>query len=198
MYRVVFTPPDTSGLPAELRPLVERCLAKDPDQRPGTDQLLAELKPVTLGAGWLPAPVTQALSSYPPAEPGPAAPTAADNLPTVPVTELVTAAGTMAPGGRAGRWPGRSRLGLAGAAVAVALAVAYLIVAMTARLPPFGKPSLPPSSPGPVTTAPASTRPRPSSAVTSPTTPPAGGDRAAGGQRRDRQPIRHATSRIVM
>ncbi len=43
LYRVVFTPPDVGGLPAELRPLVERCLAKDPEQRPSTDQLLAEL-----------------------------------------------------------------------------------------------------------------------------------------------------------
>ena len=43
LYRVVSTPPDTGGLPAELRPLVERCLAKDPEQRPSTDQLLAEL-----------------------------------------------------------------------------------------------------------------------------------------------------------
>ena len=34
LYRVVFTPPDVGGLPAELRPLVERCLAKDPAQRP--------------------------------------------------------------------------------------------------------------------------------------------------------------------
>ena len=34
LYRVVFTPPDISGLPAGLRPLVERCLAKDPQQRP--------------------------------------------------------------------------------------------------------------------------------------------------------------------
>ena len=43
LYRVVFTPPDTSGLATELRPLVERCLAKDPEQRPTTHQLLAEL-----------------------------------------------------------------------------------------------------------------------------------------------------------
>src|SRR5499427_5935296 len=40
LYRVVFTPPDTSGLPGELRRLIERCLAKDPEQRPSTDQLL--------------------------------------------------------------------------------------------------------------------------------------------------------------
>jgi eukaryotic-like serine/threonine-protein kinase len=58
LYRVVFTPPDTSGLPARLRPLVERCLAKDPAQRPSADQLLAELNTTPPAAGWLPAPIT--------------------------------------------------------------------------------------------------------------------------------------------
>jgi len=87
LYRVVFTPPDTGGLPAELRPLVERCLAKDPEQRPGTDQLLAELNTSPPVAGWLPAPITQAFPSHPPAEPGPAAPTALDDPSATPATQ---------------------------------------------------------------------------------------------------------------
>ena len=194
LYRVVFTPPDTSGLPAELRPLVERCLAKDPEQRPGTDQLLAELNTSPPAAGWLPAPITQAFPSQPPADPGPAIPTAIDDLSAAPVTQPAAlragvphskmpigtpedmqapaAAGTEPPGGsRGGRRPGRSRLGLASAA-AVALAIAYLIVAMTAHLPPFSKTSSAPSSPVPTMTAPASTGPRPSPAATSPVTSP--------------------------
>ena len=43
VYRVVHSPPATGDLPAGLRALVERCLAKDPEQRPTTGQLLAEL-----------------------------------------------------------------------------------------------------------------------------------------------------------
>ena len=197
LYRVVFTPPDISGLPAGLQPLVERCLAKDPQQRPSTGQLLAELNNVLPASGWLPAPITEAFPSLPPIEPGPAATTAVGDLPPMPVTKPtaapgsgvpagkmptvtlgdmlpLAAAGAEAPGGSrgAGR-PGRLRLGLA-AGAAVALIVTYLIVAMTAYLPPFGKATLAPSSPAPApaTTAPASTGPRPSPVATSPATSP--------------------------
>ncbi|HEX5295698.1 MAG TPA: serine/threonine-protein kinase [Streptosporangiaceae bacterium] len=68
MYRVVFTPPDVSGLPADIRPLVERCLAKDPEQRPTTQQFLAELSTAFPQPGWLPGPVTRTFPAYPPAE----------------------------------------------------------------------------------------------------------------------------------
>ena len=193
LYRVVFTPPDTGGLPAKLRPLVERCLAKDPEQRPGTAQLLADLDTAPPTSGWLPAPITQAFPSHPPSEPLPAEPAAADALPAPPVTQpaapragvpdstmpTVTqgdmlppaAAGTQAPGGRrAGRRPGRSRLGLAGAAAAAALIGIYLIVAMTAHLPPFSKGSFAPSSPAPATTAATSSGPPPSPAAITPAT----------------------------
>jgi serine/threonine protein kinase len=191
LYRVVFTAPDTSGLPARLRPLVERCLAKDPEQRPSTEQLLAELNTALPAAGWLPAPITQAFLSYPPAEPGPAAATAASDLPAQPATQSAAprsgvpdskmptvppgdmpppaAAGTEAPGdSRGGRRPGRLRLGLAGAATAAALIITYLIAAMTAHLPPFAKATLAPSSPAPATAAPVSTGPRPSPVAVSP------------------------------
>ena len=196
LYRVVFTPPDISGLPARLRPLVAQCLAKAPQQRPSADQLLAELNTAPPAAGWLPAPITQAFPSHAPAEPGPAAPTAIDDLSAPPVTQpaaprtglpngkmpTVTpadvlpraAAGTEAPGGsRGGGRPGRSRPGLASAAAAVALAIAYLIVAMTAHLPPFGEATPVPSPPALRTTAPASTGPRPSPVATFPTAPAA-------------------------
>ncbi len=197
LYRVVFTPPDVSGLPAGLRPLVERCLAKDPEQRPSTEQLLAELNTAPPASGWLPAPITEAFPSHPPSEPGPAASTAVGDLSARPVTQPadapragvsvsetptvtpeamlpLAAAGTEASGGsRGGGRPGRSRLGLAGAAAAAALMVIYLIAAMTAHLPPFSKASSAPSSPAPTTTAPASTGPRPSPVATSPASSPA-------------------------
>jgi serine/threonine protein kinase len=204
LYRVVFTPPDTGGLPAELRPLVERCLAKDPQQRPSTDQLLAELNTASPAAGWLPAPITQALPPDRPSEPGPVAPTVVDDLPAAPVIQSAApragvqeskvptvtpeemlppaAAGAQTPGdSRRGRRPGHLGLGLAGAATAAALIAVYLVVAMTAHLPPFGATALAPSSPAAATTAPATNGPRPSpvatspvtSAATSPATPPA-------------------------
>ena len=194
LYRVVFTPPDVGGLPAGLRPLIERCLAKDPEQRPSTEQLLAELNTAPPASGWLPAPITEAFPSHPASEPGQAAPTAVGDLSARPVTQPaaapragvpesetptvtpgnmlpLAAAGTEAPSGsRGGGQPGRSRLGLAGAAAAAALMVIYLIVAMTAHLPPFSKASSTPSSPAPTTTAPSSTGPRPSPVATSPAT----------------------------
>ncbi len=195
LYRVVFTPPDTSGLPAELRPLVERCLAKDPERRPTTEQLLAELDNAPPTTGWLPTPITRTFPSHLPPEPGPTAPTTVDDLPprpapqstwaprtdvpesgkpTLPVQTVppLAVAGTQAlRGNQRRRRPGHSRLGLA-AAAAVALAIIYLIVAMIALLPPFSRTSFAPSSPAPATTAPASTGPR-SSPASSPATSPA-------------------------
>ena len=196
LYRVVFTPPDVGGLPAVLRPLVERCLAKDPQQRPSTEQLQAELNAATPASGWLPAPITEAFPSHPASEPGPAAPTAVGDLPATPVTQPaaapragvpesktptvtpgdmlpLAAAGTEAPGdSRGGGRAGHSHLGLAGAAAAIALIIGYLLVAMTAHLPPFSKASFASSPPAPATTAPALTRPRPSPVATSPATSP--------------------------
>ena len=195
LYRVVFTPPDIGGLPAELRPLVERCLAKDPAQRPSTEQLLAELNIAPPVSGWLPAPITQALPSHHESEPGPAAPTAVDDLSAPPVSQpaepranvpgtkkptvtpgyvlALAAAGTEAPGGsRGGGQPRHSYLGLAVATAAVVLTVIYLIVAMAAYLPPFGKAPFTPSSPVPATTAPTSSGPRPSPVATAPATSP--------------------------
>jgi eukaryotic-like serine/threonine-protein kinase len=43
LYRVVSSPPNTAGLPGDLRLLAEDCLAKDPRQRPTAAQLLAWL-----------------------------------------------------------------------------------------------------------------------------------------------------------
>ena len=162
MYRVVFTPPDISGLPADIRPLVGRCLAKDPEQRPTTQQFLAELGTAFPQPGWRPGPVTRTFPAYLPAEGGPAAPTTADDTLPGPVAEP----GTAPRPGRAGR------LGLAGVITAVALLIGYLVLAMLAHLPPFGQASYAPSSPAPATTAPASTGARSSPATTPPATSP--------------------------
>lgn len=43
LFRVVNKDPDTHDLPAEIRPLIEHCLVKDPLRRPTASQLLVEL-----------------------------------------------------------------------------------------------------------------------------------------------------------
>jgi serine/threonine protein kinase len=53
LYRVVHSAPETDQLPGSLRPLLERCLAKDPRQRPTTDQIIAALDTAAPAAGWL-------------------------------------------------------------------------------------------------------------------------------------------------
>ncbi|RSS63286.1 serine/threonine-protein kinase, partial [Streptomyces sp. WAC06614] len=45
-YQVVHHEPDLTGLPAELAPIVARCLAKDPAKRPTADQLIAAMRAV--------------------------------------------------------------------------------------------------------------------------------------------------------
>jgi eukaryotic-like serine/threonine-protein kinase len=73
MYRVVHHQPDTSRLPGQIRPLIERCLAKDPRERPTPAALLAELGAGQLAEDWLPGPLTQAIGQYvPPGLTGPA------------------------------------------------------------------------------------------------------------------------------
>jgi len=66
LYRVVHNRPDTSDLPPPLRPLVEHCLAKDPRQRPTTDQILAGLGTAHPTANWLPWPVQPSAAAPPP------------------------------------------------------------------------------------------------------------------------------------
>ena len=64
LYRVAHDRPATEGLPAQLRPLVERCLAKDPRLRPTPGQILTELGTVDSGTNWLPQPVAETLIGY--------------------------------------------------------------------------------------------------------------------------------------
>ncbi|MFF8102427.1 serine/threonine-protein kinase [Streptomyces sp. NPDC016640] len=45
-YQVVHDEPDLTGVPAELAPLVLRCLAKEPEDRPTPDVLMRELRSV--------------------------------------------------------------------------------------------------------------------------------------------------------
>ena len=60
VYRIVYAPPNLEGVPDEIRPLLERCLAKDPAQRPTASELLAEVGAAEPETGWLPEPFTRA------------------------------------------------------------------------------------------------------------------------------------------
>jgi serine/threonine protein kinase len=57
VYRIVHAQPRLGQVPAQIRALVERCLAKDPAGRPSTMQILAELEAAPTAApglaGWL-------------------------------------------------------------------------------------------------------------------------------------------------
>src|SRR5690242_3767275 len=51
LYRVVHSRPDTSQVPAPIRPLVERCLEKDPRHRPTAGEIVARLGSAQPAAG---------------------------------------------------------------------------------------------------------------------------------------------------
>ncbi len=70
LYRVVSGTPDLDQVPATVRPLVERCLAKDPAQRPTAAGLLAEVGALQPARNWLPDSLIRAF--LPDTAPGPA------------------------------------------------------------------------------------------------------------------------------
>ncbi|MFF3484449.1 protein kinase [Streptomyces sp. NPDC002701] len=67
LYRIVHEDPDLSRLPAELLPLVSRCLSRDPAGRPSLTEIIDlchELSPVALrqGEDWLPQAVAGSIT----------------------------------------------------------------------------------------------------------------------------------------
>ena len=64
VHRLVSGQAVLDRVPAEVRPLVERCLAADPRERPTARILLAEAGAVQPADSWLPNPVTRSFSSY--------------------------------------------------------------------------------------------------------------------------------------
>ncbi|MBF6546077.1 serine/threonine-protein kinase [Nocardia brasiliensis] len=61
LYNIVHVDPDLTGLPAEVRALVEPCLAKDPQARPTPGQILDFLGGVRTGGALWPAAVHDAI-----------------------------------------------------------------------------------------------------------------------------------------
>jgi YVTN family beta-propeller protein len=69
VYRVVHASPSLDRVPDAMRSLVERCLAKEPGERPSASELLAELGDTTLMADWLPEQIIRELPRYAMADP---------------------------------------------------------------------------------------------------------------------------------
>ncbi|MGC7100155.1 serine/threonine-protein kinase [Amycolatopsis lurida] len=66
-YRILSEEPELTGCPEDLQPIVRRCLAKEPDDRPSLDEVLADVAGHTeprLPGDWLPDGVTQAFKRY--------------------------------------------------------------------------------------------------------------------------------------
>ncbi|GAA4987670.1 serine/threonine-protein kinase [Streptomyces hyderabadensis] len=113
-YQVVHDEPDLTGVPDSLAPLVLRCLAKEPEDRPTPDELMRELRSVAAAYDtqvFIPAPREAAGEEAAPEGPG----------------EPTGAAETSGKSGKAGR-PGRvvRRLGKRSALVAGALCLAVV------------------------------------------------------------------------
>ncbi|MER6508650.1 serine/threonine-protein kinase [Nonomuraea sp. NPDC001636] len=83
VYRITHDEPDLTGLPAPLTELVNRCLAKEPGDRPGVAEILKELAdPTRTTTQWLPPPFATMVAErelrtppapapFPPSDPGP-------------------------------------------------------------------------------------------------------------------------------
>ncbi|MEU2940779.1 WD40 repeat domain-containing serine/threonine protein kinase [Nocardiopsis alba] len=64
LSRLVSRDPDLDGVPENLRPLLTRCLAKNPTERPSSDEILSELSSFPLPAaehGWLPIEINRSI-----------------------------------------------------------------------------------------------------------------------------------------
>jgi serine/threonine protein kinase len=107
LYRIVHEDPDLSRLPEELRPLVTRCLSRDPADRPALAEVIElcnAVSPVPLrqGEDWLPqaiaGSITERLVLPEPAKtPPPSAPVTQPSAPTSPPTATPTERSPQAP-----------------------------------------------------------------------------------------------------
>jgi serine/threonine protein kinase len=174
LYRVVHEQADTSQLAPHLRPLVERCMAKDPRQRPTAAQLVAELGALAQAARLqteplVPWTVTTRLPARTPPPDASLAPPPASLTP--PPGAFPSPPG--APGSHTPPFPGptqRPRRGpawaLATLAVAVIAAIAVVVVALHKGAPAHYSPTAASSS-GPSSTTPRSPSASPPGLATS-------------------------------
>ena len=178
VYRVVHGGPQLDLVPAEVRSLAERCLAKDPALRPtAADLLAAAAHPA---AGWLPTPVTRAMAAGPGRPPrqtrrlGRWRPLTA----TLVLSALVGAGATAAVTMTAGSAPAHASQSAPRATPAQTLAPASTPASSAPASPATAAPQTPPAATTPAYVPPPSTPPATvtspptSSAPPSPTTSP--------------------------
>jgi eukaryotic-like serine/threonine-protein kinase len=91
LYRVAHGTPNLDRVPPAVRPLIGRCLAKDPGQRPTAGGLLAEVGALQPGGSWLPDSLTRTFVR--------ATPSGSALVPPGPVTQTTAAS----PGAQATR-----------------------------------------------------------------------------------------------
>src|SRR5690606_24920221 len=63
LYNVVHEPPQVDGVPPEILPVIEACLARDPDARPTPEQLLDMVGPIDHDGPTWPMPVQQLIDA---------------------------------------------------------------------------------------------------------------------------------------
>jgi serine/threonine protein kinase len=63
LYRVAHGEPGLERVPPRVRPLIERCLAKDPAQRPSASGLLSEVGALQPDGNWLPDSLTRTFAA---------------------------------------------------------------------------------------------------------------------------------------
>jgi serine/threonine protein kinase len=122
-YRIVHDEPKLDGCPPDLRPLLARCLDKDPARRPSTGEVIEQTRVLVpneqlQARTWLPSVIATTMAQYRPATPPQSAPSYS---PTYPNTGRYTT-GTGFSVVRRDGTPRRPRL------IAAALGVAVLAV----------------------------------------------------------------------
>ncbi|WP_240487259.1 serine/threonine-protein kinase [Actinomadura flavalba] len=129
LYRVVHEEPDLSGCPDALLPLLERCLSKEPSQRPDPADIRTELGLPDDLTGWLPEDVTRRLGAYsadPPRPMGP--PTSGPGFDGPPVPPPLPP-----PPAQPKASPARIIAAICAVAVGLLLVAAVLVVVMLSR-----------------------------------------------------------------
>ncbi|WP_202124360.1 serine/threonine-protein kinase [Actinomadura physcomitrii] len=89
MYRIVNTEPDLDGCPAELRPLIGRCLVKEPAGRPSPAEITEAAGALVTGGPsddgrWLPPAIATTMAGYHPPDELRPPPTTPAPAPTAP------------------------------------------------------------------------------------------------------------------
>ncbi|OIV38037.1 hypothetical protein BIV57_07940 [Mangrovactinospora gilvigrisea] len=104
LYNVVHEPPELTGVPESLLPVIRACLTKDPAKRPQPASLAGEGGLAALlgeSGGWLPGPLASSIASHAASIMDMDAPDAPDHFPQ-PVAATVREGGAGGAGGAAG------------------------------------------------------------------------------------------------